>query len=472
MRVYIALECDNVEDRIVHALTTHVMRWSDKIWLLDLTPFYSYWAARARALHTTPQILWKKTLHQGFAPGDSHPGDEKVLGMNFPFRASCAPSPWQALLLLLSMRERRVSGLLSLEQELGQTLYTDLPWSIWWHALSQFAPHLASEKDRRQLAQGCERLKRTVERLNFRNVQAMKILSYDGIRRRFGLWLAECWQWTFDGEEQDLMQLFSSFPWKAFRFSEPASVTRHLEDPLCLWETISPFLIADLDKLGRDESFSAQERVVKLEWKITFDDLSILTVPICFRHPHDLHGEEGKHKTTLLQAVYGFQNLTAQAWKDLAAPYPSLLSWQILLKEKLVIPAFVEGLFDHDAHLDPLSQLLKLENELPIPLERFAYAEDWFPEESFVERSEDEPAKVSSSFHAVARARPLFLYQHTVELTEVRGGEFLESILNKWWRSDNAQLEKRYYKYVDPVGRSYWVCQDETGRWLAHGNFG
>jgi len=476
--MFIALHLPQENDEsILHALSTFIMLWSEeeKIWLIDLRPFSSYWQTRAQSSRLPLMSVLRKVLHQVFVP-NQRKAKQDVLELIPPFQASCAVSPWKALLLLLSLRERNTKAFVSEEQDFARTLMRELSWSVWWQALEQLNKHLPS-KERNALSQGSRRLEHAVARLGFRNVQNMSVLNAPGVRRRFGKAIAEIWQWSFafskDDELGENTHLLYSFPWKNFVFNTPVEIPRHLEFPLQMWEHIEPFLHEDLERLC--EHSSASIRITKLLWKVTFDDLSILNIPIEFRHPHDLHKQKGDHKTVLLQAYYAFKTLVEDAVQG-DPPYPSVLSWRLVLEQSLVIPPWVRDLFGEASQSNADEELLQLENNLNIPLRRFEEREDWLPEDSFAPWNPVLASKQTrnTSYRRLALRRPLFLYKEPQNCREgTHKPVFLESTMTKWWRAkEDGRWQRSYYKRVDEKGQAFWIYQDSTGQWFTHGNFG
>ena len=469
--MFLALELTQEKnEKILQALSTSVMLWSaaENIWLMDLRPFVSYWQLRAQAARLPLASLLRKVLQQALPSLLEQRQD--ILELSPSFRAACAPSPWQALLLLLSLRERKTKACVFWEQDFARTLYRELTWSVWWQAIEQVGPHLI-KKEQKIFGQSVQRLAAAVERLGFVSVQHMKVLNFAGMRRRFGKWCAEAWQWTF-AQEAGNAGLFSTFPWQNFILTQPIEIVRYLECPVALWEQIAPLLSEDLDRLCEQSQWAQDAQVTKLHWKVTFDDLAILSIPIEFRHPHDLRKQKGAHQTTLLQAYYSFkQRITDLLDGD--PPYPLVLSWRLQLTETLVIASWVKDLFGELAE-NTDQDLLQLENELAIPLQRFADREDWVPEASFAPQAHFPAPAEHVSCRLLARRRPLFLYKEVQSC--VLGGQkpiFLENTMAKWWlQPEDGAWQRQYYKRVDEKNQAFWVYQDSTGRWVTHGNYG
>lgn len=466
--MFIAIRFEKTHRKdLLLSLSSVLMRWDEEIWLLDLRPFSSYWKSRAQSLRTPLLSLLRKVIHQALLPHT----EQDILELKPPFQAAYAAHPWNAVLLLLSLRERRLNGLISDEQDFARTLLRNLSWPVWWEALGQLQKHLPN-KDQKTFAQACKRMQAAVGRLAFKNAQELQILNYASLRRRFGSWIAELWTWTFASVSEKSLLTKESFPWKSFSFSSPMEITRHLEFSIHLWEQIEVFLREDLDKVCESPLWGADERVTELCWKLTFDDLSILPVPILFRNPHDLRSQKGEHRTTLLQAQFAFQKLAEKLHAG-DPPYPTILSWRLTLSGKLLLPTWARDLFGESLSGSD-EALFQMENELSLPLQRFADREDWLPEDSFALQDTFLPNEEEhSSFRMVALNRPLFLYKEKPKCPSQAKGIFLEKTMAKWWNEKGSHpWERQYYKYFDEKGRALWIYKDSSGKWVTHGNFG
>jgi hypothetical protein len=301
----------------------------------------------------------------------------------------------------------------------------------------------------------------------------------------------------------------------------------------------------DFDRLCGLSSWLAGERVVSLEWRIVLRDLSCHVVPISFRHPHSLHLERGCHATALLQALYAFEATLLKRPKKVASPrvrlerkqkksgkdaapaapatyepiqtQMPLIGWDLIVKERLTVARRSIGLFGDQATVlegaalplraspDEMS-LLQLENKLPIQLAGFKLREDWLPEDSFTDdgvmRQQDSGDEIQavyqSSLRAVARERPLYLYERPATFAPKGRSslwQFTESTMSKWWQTGRgaaaspspaapkegsaatanataaAELRRDYYRLTDSDGRALWVYTSGRGQCFIHGIF-
>ena len=497
----------------IQSLTPRVMQWSDNTWILDLRSCRAYWQAQAERRETSLTELWRQLLTE--VAGDS-------------FRATLADHPWPGVLLLAGMRERKLTGLIAGSGAFGQNIFRDLSWDAFWNAADRIGEHFDNwgrtrfrpERYRSQR----DTMRRAMQRLGIKRPWQLRDVEATAIKRRFGKTIQDLWQWAYapkaaDDHEQGLFaqteneHLFTSgFPWQSFAFAEPPHVTRHLDYPLCEWSHIEPVLGEDFDRLCSLATWQAGERVVSLEWRIVFRDLTHLSIPILFRHPHSLHNEKTRHGTALLQALYAFENAVPgsplDAWRfgkdDPAVPIVPIISWQLTITERLTQPPTSLGIFGDVASADTETmEILNMENRLAVDLERFDMREDWLPEDSYRlakdkelyaagERSQrysegdSEDPGALPSLVALASTRPLFLLRKPKLLNQEGRScawQFAERTMEKWWRprtdstgaeAEGRALQRDYYRVTGGDQKTYWVYRDSVNpdQSFIHGVYG
>ena len=490
-RVFIALESEEENSESLRCLTSEVMRWSEDVWILDLSSFFGYWQTRAEMLNSSITSLWRTIFNQLFGT-EIDPHQEKVISIAPTYRACCAQNPWLATLMLSCMKERSVKGLILQRSKFGQSLFRQISWTAWWIGVSAIGDQFSEQKfkgfKKPKFHSQQRRMETAMLRLGFRFPWEMHILNTDGVRKRFGASMADLWRWTYSKSLSPAETLYhEGFPWKSYTFRAPPAVQHHLDYSVILWDQIAPLLRNDLDKLC-DALGSSSEKVTRLDWHLTFDDLSKLQVPIRFRNPHDLLAEKGDHTTTLLQANYNFAAVAREKFpqtvRESAPPEaPPIISWEIRLSASLIIPDIFYNIFGEISEQgSDIDILLRLENELPVNLNRFAPQKDWLPEDSYTrgppaQDDEEIPtSEIDRSLEAVAEDRPLYIRRQPLPLERSpENGEdrFLESTMNKWWReTETAKLERNYFKHVDADGNATWIFQDSYGEWYQHGIFG
>lgn len=496
---YLVVEASDPQS--LAALTPRLMRWADDLWVLDLSLCAGYWQARAAATGSDVVALVKDVLQQALATDDESPA----------MRAALADHPWQGLLLITQMRERRLTGLVSLSGPFGEALFRDLSWETWWTCAETLAEHLQGRRrfSPVQFRSQCAQMQRAVARLDFKGPSRLREVDSPALQRRFGAVLRDMALWAFDNSiPAQAVGLFarasasealfeSGFPWQSFVFTSLPRVMRHLETPVCEWSHMEALLREDFDRLAGLACWQAGEKVVSLEWQLVLVDLAHLTVPIRFRHPHPLHLEKGCHATALLQALYSFESSPLGSRKTAAQAaeegelYKAVIGWTLVITERLTLPPRSTGLFGDQAVTvdgrgvcDPeLLSLLAMENKLRVPLESYALRADWLPEDSYDAQGSYALAATGfagvcsaqqRSLTCVAAERPLYLYAKPQSFDSQGASSiwrFQERTMNKWWVGSGAErsLQRDYYRLTDKDQRDLWVFKDGAGQWSVHG---
>lgn len=465
---YIAVEFPGAVPEQVQCLTANVMQWDENVWLMDLAPVWSYWHRQAARARQDMRLLWRQILQRSFYP-ESRVGD--VINLKSPFSAVAATHPWLALLLLKRMKERRVTGFLTQQSDSATYLWRDMGWDVLWECADEVARHWEETRTKKFRASNFQQEKikftRAVKRLNLMRPLDMKHISIEEIRRRFGGWWARIWEWTWqqaaDGDQ---------FPWHSWAYPVPPQVNRHLDEAMWAWSQLEESLREDFDRLS--ERITDRHRVQVLRWSWVKSDASADSVLIRFRHPHSLHQERGEQRTALLQAFYQFEAWQQQqeATEEEGISPPYLVSWTISVEQSLVLAPMIQDLFgDLNEEQEGEQALSRLENELPIPLQRFDYGADWLPEYSSVPFGLGVEGVSRNAYAAAARRRPLFLYRTPQPLKEaVCRYQFVESVGERWWDGMSA-LTRQYFRITTRRRQDLWAYRDAQGAWWVHGIF-
>ena len=514
----------------LRALTPRLMQWSENIWLLDIRPCSTYWGVQARqrgenVYETVRQVLTAAFSSEQTAKGKMAEGTAAPVSN---FYAASAGSPWAAIVLASQMYERKLPGFIDLSSSFAVNLYREVSWDNWFSCVQRLGVHFQSKKRRAfnedTLRRQCTQMEQSVKRLGIAMPWHMRTMDSMSIKRRFGVVLQEVWEWTFSilSTSSTLTSAMATpslhqddgFPWTATEVVETPTVARHLEYPLVEWDYIEPVLKEDLDKLCDLSTWDTNERVLSLEWRLVFPDMTCLCVPIPFRHPHYLRQEKGLHKTALLQARYSFEAAIPGSQLDISRldehlPTMPIVSWQVSITERLAMPPVLRNLFggfssgfDDDGESHPLAMLVSLENKLPAPLECYDFCNDWVPEDSFDlvtarERSlgssyssgQGSSAKLTRndsaagndayrSLRGLGCARPLFLYRKP-QVFDPAGKStawiFCERTMDKWWRQAEVNSpsahQRDYYWLTDSDNRGLWVFKNNLGQAYVHGIF-
>lgn len=459
-----------VSARIPQCLTSHVMHWYGKCWLLDLAPFLPYWQGQAKRHNTSLVQLLKHVVDEAL----------KASGDACHYRATGAQCPWQALCLMASLMQEGE------DESEGEGDWFVLPtavmqlnrlrWEQLWEVKKCYATFL-TVAEQRVFEGHCQRFKTMVRRLGMVNPAATRTLNKTGIQRRFGARIADLWQRLWGHGNTDI-----SFPWQCHRSVDKVSVVRNLDYPLRQWQQLAPFLGEDFDRLAHLQRESSDyvdhQRVVCIAWRLTYDDMDVETLLVAFRHPHDLQQEYGHQHTAVLQSSYCFDACRSRLAEDdeqedvqQYMDARNIVSWTLTIDEQLCLP---EGFFDLFGDWSAISsvdaRLAILENELPVALKRYHYACDWFPEDSYTLLKK---VVVTPSHIVAAQQRPLFLLRQIEPLAPLlRPVKFLETTMGKWWQENNKRRSQRhYYRVVDDERGALWVYQNEEKQWMCHGIF-
>ncbi len=476
--LFIAILNKSPSDGFWQVLTPQVMRWTDEVWLMDLSSCYSYWESQASDPQEGIMGVIRRVLERVCPDG---------------FVAVASEYPWCAVLLLSYMRERGLSGLVHIEGTFGQALYQKVTWPAFWSVVEELSPHYGKAFPKQWRSESfqrrCTQMRHAMRKLGVKLPHSLRDMDPYAIRRRYGATLRDVWYWTFfpkqgcpdvhsiEGDTQ-----IGAFPWESYQPVHVPSVVRHLDYPITEWAQVEPLLCLDLAKLCVQDTWNCREKVTCLEWRLTLDDMSTMYVPIHFRHPHSLHLESPQFPTARLQANYSFHrfakgDLSLEGGENVSPP--PIISWSLAVPGRLLMPPQVMDIFGSAD--DSESRLLELENRLPILLQRYAARADWQPEDAFsAERSSEivgtDPHAISpQSWLATARVRPLLIYKkpQPFERQPVSAAwQFLERSMCKWWQPKNDRnLQRDYYRMVDHQQHACWVFKDAAGRWYRHGIF-
>ena len=476
------------------ALTPRCMRWQEvagepTVWLLDLSPCLSYWRERSRQRELAPLTLIRELLDQVCAPLGS-------------WRGVLASHPWPALLLLGQMGERGLTGLL--QGMFAERLLRELSWSRWLAAAAEVAGHRQALGGRsaKLWSHDAAQLRRAVARLGLPGPWALREATGASLKRRFGSLAAELWRWAYGEGGQVSPEpewVASSFPWRGEQLPRLPRVVRHLDHPMLTWEQLIPWLREDCDRLCRLDTWSDAERVVALNWRLILADGASQLIPLMFRHPHALHGEMGHHRTTLLQAQYGFEarsralTLEQPTGIQRESPGPkavvyepqarvqAVIGWELLVSERLVSRAHERPLLS-TVSVAAEPALVPLENQLALPLRAYELRAERTPETSYAQvlaegkgqSPREDLVTLGPSLLAAAGLRPLYCYDEPRAFAAGEGdmGIFLERTLDDWWRSGVMGEPRDYYRRQDGVGRWWWVYRRGVGPWFVQGGFG
>ena len=467
-------------------LSPRVMQWNDDILLIDLTPTLRYWQQQATDRNMTLEELLLSLL---------------------PTMSSgvLASHPWQAVLNLKTFSARGNNRLIHLKSAFGRNLSKDLSWDSWWQTCHEIAAHWqACGRKSDSLVRNLRSMLQTMQRMQIgspaqfqftknasqaheENLSTTSLIPQ--MQRRFGVLVSTLWSWTWSEDLTTTAATITKddFPWRFLKPKEIPTIQRLLENPLREWEHIESLLCEDLNRICNLKCWTASERVVSLEWVLSFSNSPALTIPVLFRHPHCLHREATHHKTALLQAFYSWQSTLQKRLKDSRfkadsqyLEHDSIFEWTLKVSERLIIPTHARSLFMDDLN-SPSHRLRELENTLPCSLDRFDLLADWTPADSWTTQKNESPVTFQSSslgsLEAQHLLRPLFIHDEPKPLQSKRSGGliFKERVMRKWWELPCASLDnamRDYYLRFEDDGVMQWIFQDSTGNFFLHGVYG
>ncbi len=429
-----------------------------ELWLIDMRACRDFWLYSAGRQGLSVFTLITTQLTEIFVGQD--------------YYGAAAATPWEALLLVKTSREKGFHGLMAVSSRLGKNLLRGVSWDVWWESCIEYAREKKIADSVVNKAKSAMTL--AMQRLGCQRPEQFQTLPSPHIRRRFGTLVAEVWQLSFP-QRQGLstLEAIRFFPWTAHASSQRPYVKRHLDNELREWESIAELLREDLNRLCVLGSFKKEERILNLEWRIVLCNLQVLPITILFRHPHSLHQDCPSQRTALLQIQYAFEKKLSLKASSLET---GLISWQVEIMEKA--PARLrQGSLFHESS-DDLQSLKQLENMIKKPLQSFSLAADWLAEDSYQDHASlpTAAAVVGADDHylPLAAGRPLFLYPEAQnflcdQLTRV--GHFQERTMDKWWQSPFANRSRDYYRMTH--GQTMlWVYRDQQGAWHTQGVYG
>ena len=446
-------------------LSPSAMAWEPRVSLNRLVDCSRFWLAQKKKLRCKLTELFEPVLRY-------HYGDE--------FLAVFGRHPWQCLLYLEYQRRQGGRGLYLLQSPLDRNIYRKLDWDAWFAPQARLAEHwlalslagFVPENFRSRQAQ----MRRFVERIGVEHPADMTRADMQSITRRFGRWLGQIWQWSF--QQTDAL---NRFPWRRLETAAPPVVDRDLEYPVNQWEYIAVLLREDLERLAGQMPRDECTHVNRLDWQVDLFNGSELRLALSFRHPYALHRDAPDFDTALYQARYLFEDVMRQlSQRDQDLDLPEVMpfvAWRIGVGESILLAPLLWDLFAPERDAIDYRRILDLQNKLPIAFESYRACPSFFPEDSFSCASPGiaPQAGLDPSFWASSAInKPLFHYRELVPIPVPERFQriFLERNSNQWWLSGDAlQSIRDYYILRDGRGRCSWVFRDANGAWFKQGEF-
>jgi hypothetical protein len=433
---------NSLSDHDVHELlmifSPRMMKWSDGVWIVDLTPTYSYWKQKLREYNLASKknislnSMFSKVLETAFDFESEVQGGDVVgkreankrihIGKKEPYLMSMADHPWVSLILCLQMNSRRMSGVVSQGSSLSTKLLREMSWDALWGMASEYSNVLERSSVRRSTLQGFNKdlrsFKLAILRLNLKAPLELRGADEVQIGRRFGSLCSRIWEWTrmslYPQTKKTKLadNLFSDKPlandfvWLPYVAKSKLSVATSLDFTAQNWSEIEEVIRQDLVRLCEMDGWGSEDKVVCLEWSVVTDKAIVCPIQINFRMPHHLRGENPHHKTALRQAHYNFEkmdyylsdfnpfkaqmsleNILNESSLDLEDGEKmdlhdegGIVGWHLDVKDRIVIPTYLRSLFGFESSNDSLSSLM---NRVKVEMTSFDVLSDWLPEDSF-----------------------------------------------------------------------------------------
>jgi len=481
--------------------------------LVNLEVTESYWKTQLQKKYgidtkQTWHVLFKQFLHEFLTSGfEDASGDT---------RAVLATHPWQCVLMLEHMQQKSLSGVYLLSESFAQG-------GSWWKSIHMLSTHWENASsvsknidqsaailgvdhcidgkafDGRSWQRSVERLSRACQVLDRSTPYQAFVLGKASLARRYGKRLSRVMQWSFDCSKQQVLGLFEhaslqGFPWKSYAQPMDIVVERNLEHPVFNWEQCRPALEEDLSQLGTHPLVDVNLYVLSLEWRLTFSDMSLTTVPVPFRHPTQICYASCQ-KAAVTQAYYTFEDMqnklqeASPRTEDLFVEPKSVIRWELSVSKKMrslhSMARFLEsGKSDDSSSQDDLERLQAVESQLPVALQEYDLRADWFYQDSYAQTKNCDQEKLSvdwlPALEAAASVRPLYIFDRPQKLQRAKNTgalwKFQERVMDKWWsligRKEKTNQTQNFYKFISTDGNQLWVSQGserDLSPWMVYG---
>lgn len=552
----------------LRSLSPKFMKWDDTTWLVDLGPTLNYWYAKLSIRDTeTFDVAMSSFLRKAFffyleeirkgmeidagfksdvnRSGVREPSSEATsnalaaeslygsskesrmksfltsLDCDWPWVFVLAEGPWDALFCLEAIRESHTGGLWRSNSTRARTTVLGSRWEVFERICSVYAKsfHVGTRKasSYQEFKKGMRTFRLAVERLHTPFLRDLIGADELQVSRRFGQVVGSLWEWTCSflhecnlkqRKEERLEDQILNFSWQSFEERRTLQVGRHLDFSANSWQEVQEFLREDLSNLSRLDGWNHEDKVVSLEWSVITSDHLVCPIPICFRIPHHLRGEDPQHNTTLRQAQHIFDHLDyylSDYFPKLSISFDSydeeesvldpmdgdtsrgVIGWKLRVDERIYIPPFMVSLFADGACNASVESVV---NRTQIPVHGFTYIDDVLPEHSSESVLPKSSAEVSFEKHTKKLAdknhrdnfvfktsdfttdikRPLFLFSKIQQSSFPEGRLiFVERVAERWWREKDSGYRRDYYVHITEDGRKFWVFKDNLDRWYRHG---
>ena len=393
--------------------------------------------------------------------------------------AVVADHPWQGLLMLSTLQDLGNHGLFDGQTQYVANIFKYFTWEHWWHHIERYQLHSLREKylSATQVAglkKSVSHMKKTAQRLACQYPYQLKHMPSSQIRRRFGSIIEGLWRDSFveHTKMRYSLEYQTSFPWSFLQKKQQPTVKRMLDHHMNTWDEAEEWIRQDLNKLCFSPFFNTEEHTIYLEWRLVLHNLYEIPVPVFFRHPHSLPAEIPSQKTALLQIKFAFEKVLQEeqkSYQDIEQPMPQIIAWSLSVLSGIPKSSLITSLFDDSSENQTL---LRLENQVHVPLKSYQTIDHWVPEQSFAQQGGDTKHLMhEQGFYATAKQRPLFTFRKSQPLQHKDTGAlwvFLERTMDQWWSDGSDNIRRDYYSYTQGQ-RRYWIYRDIHKKWFIHG---
>ena len=159
---------------------------------------------------------------------------------------------------------------------------------------------------------------------------------------------------------------------------------------------------------------------------------------------------------------------------DLPEEIP-FVAWTIEVQEWLVLSPQILALIPMGGCGDRnFLEILDLQNKLPLQVEHYAIAPDFYPGASFSFEEIGQARGYDFSltqWRDASVKRPFFFYKKPIPFNDTGYRKvFMERTGANWWESEDiSNLNRDYFILEDRKGQSIWAFKDYRGRWYKHG---
>ena len=448
------------------SISPEIMHWRDDLWIIDLNSTKRYWYATSLQKNQSLEDALKEQLNISL---DS-------------FQWINCKHPWQGLILLPMLSEER--RLYYFEEDYCQNLARSISWESWLKESDTLYKHLQNLVKQTALSKFSTKrsqLLRAMERLGLEDVYDLEQADTSSIQKRFGLWIAKLWEWTFPQKRSDLplmqgLQDLNEFPWICEKPKQTAAKMRALDYSVDQWDQLEPFLQEDIAHI--EKAFLRQKKisVCQIDWSLELYGGQSFSLKIDFRNPYAIFDDAPVFNTALTQARYQFE-----AWqKDLSEEKSfhdyleayKIVSWKLEVSKNIYLQQSEQSL-EIDSGITNYYKILDLENKLPKPIEHYRIKKGFaIKAHETKEKTEGIFTQKDNLWTKTASHRPLYYKTTQKKLRNLPYRSFfLERNSTDWWKEEHSE-DYNWDFYKSHYQRNWnWIVKNSFGEIYELGRF-